>query len=409
MRGGGGRFDLGLGAMLALANAAGFIAFMPLLTLMAPLRIEAVAPESKGVVLSGVILLGALVASLVNIVAGRLSDRTRSRFGRRRPWMWAGALGALAAYPVIAAAQTGFSVLIGVLLFQTSFNLFFAAMAAVLPDHVPDHRKGAVAGLLALGAPVGLACAAMLAAADDLSEGGRYWVVAALFCLGTTPLMLLWREPLGPTAPPSANAALSANRRRRDFALAWVSRLLIQIGLSASQSYTLYFVGAASGLAGWPDRPATALVSVLVLISTSAAVVAALGGGWLSDRTGARPFYVAASGLLVCAGLAVFAIWPTWHTAVVAQVVYGLGVGLYSSTDTAMVAQILPSRADSGRDLGLFNLGNTLPQAISPAIAIVVLAGDGVGALGGYPALFLAAGGCALLGGGAAAFVRGAR
>lgn len=406
---GRGVFGPGLAVRLALANTAGFIAFMPLLTLLAPLRIEAIDPEGKAVILSGIALIGAVSASLANIVAGRLSDRTRSRMGRRRPWMLVGVAGALAAYPLILFAGTGWGVLIGIVLFQVMFNLFFGPMNALLPDHVPDARKGVMSSAMALGAPIGLAVGAVLAGQGGLDEASRFLVVGAVFAAGVTPL-LLWREPAGPTVPPSLNERAPAARRRNDFALAWSSRLLIQLGLSASQLYLLYFVGrAALEGAAFPERAPAALVSTLILVSTATSVVAALAAGWVSDRTGGRHLYVAVSGGLVCAGMAVFAADPSWTTALIGQVLYGAGVGLYSTTDTALVAQILPSRADAGRDLGLFNLGNTLPQALAPGLAILVLGGAGWGAMGGYPALFAIAGGAALIGGVAAAFIRGVR
>ena len=189
VRAGRGVFGPGLAVRLGLANAAGFIAFMPLLTLLAPLRIEAVDPDAKALILSGVALVGAVVASLSNIVAGWLSDRTRSRLGRRRPWLVTGVVGALAAYPLILFAQTGWGVLIGVVLFQLMFNLFFGPMNALLPDHVPDARKGLMSSAMAMGAPVGLAVGAVLAGMGDLSEPTRFALVAAVFAAGVAPLL----------------------------------------------------------------------------------------------------------------------------------------------------------------------------------------------------------------------------
>ena len=52
-------------------------------------------------VLSQVAFYGAIVASIANLLAGAISDRTTSRFGRRRPWMVVGALGASLAYLAI--------------------------------------------------------------------------------------------------------------------------------------------------------------------------------------------------------------------------------------------------------------------------------------------------------------------
>jgi hypothetical protein len=53
----------------------------------------------------------------------------------------------------------------------------------------------------------------------------------------------------------------------------------------------------------------------------------------------------------------------------------------------ALIAQVLPRVRDAGKDLGVINLSNTLPQAISPMLAVLVL--NGLHA--DYRALFLAA------------------
>ncbi|MEF3088073.1 MFS transporter, partial [Bacillus altitudinis] len=81
-------------ATYTLAQIGAFISFQPLLQVLLPLKVAAIDPGAKAVVLSQVAFYGAVVASIANLLAGAISDRTTSRFGRRRPWMVIGAVGA---------------------------------------------------------------------------------------------------------------------------------------------------------------------------------------------------------------------------------------------------------------------------------------------------------------------------
>ncbi|HQR91462.1 MAG TPA: MFS transporter, partial [Caulobacter sp.] len=123
-------------AAYTLAQIGAFVSFMPLLQVLLPLKAEAIDPANKALLLSQVAFYGALVASVANLLAGAISDRTTSRFGRRRPWMVVGALGAAGAYLLIMAARTPMALIGGIVLFQLMFNLMFSALVAVLPDRV---------------------------------------------------------------------------------------------------------------------------------------------------------------------------------------------------------------------------------------------------------------------------------
>ena len=73
--------------LYALAWGGGVVAYAPFLTLVLPLRVEALAPNHKVAMLSLIALLGALVASVVNILVGALSDRSVDSVHGRRPWV----------------------------------------------------------------------------------------------------------------------------------------------------------------------------------------------------------------------------------------------------------------------------------------------------------------------------------
>src|SRR5690606_8003152 len=100
--------------LFALAHLGAFIAFVPMLNLLLPLEAECVDPAGKAVLLSQVMLWGAVAAAVTNLAAGTLSDATRGRFGRRRPWIVVGALAVAGAHGLVFAASTAQQLLVAV-------------------------------------------------------------------------------------------------------------------------------------------------------------------------------------------------------------------------------------------------------------------------------------------------------
>src|SRR5688572_10671480 len=97
---------------------------------------------------------GVLLAMVGNPFFGRLSDRTSSRLGMRRPWMVIGLVGGSFGVLVVALAPNIPVVLVGWCIAQLLFNALLAAMVAVLPDQVPVAQRGLVAGVLGVCLPI---------------------------------------------------------------------------------------------------------------------------------------------------------------------------------------------------------------------------------------------------------------
>src|SRR3546814_11070293 len=77
-------------ALYALANAGGVAAFLPLLTLLLPLKVQAAAGDERLVTLTLRALAGAVTARISNLVFGTLSDRRFERPCNRRRGIAAG-------------------------------------------------------------------------------------------------------------------------------------------------------------------------------------------------------------------------------------------------------------------------------------------------------------------------------
>lgn len=384
--------------LYTLAQIGAFIAFVPMLNLLLPLKAQALDPAGKAVLLSQVAVLGALAAAVSNLVIGGLSDATRSRWGRRRPWILAGALAASIAHFAVIAAPDAPSLILAVVLFQVAVNLMFGPLNALLPDVVADERKGLVSAWQGLALPIaGLFSGLFLALTLDGLEV-RATVTALVIPLCFAPLVLLLRDdPPAPTAR-SAGFDLSA-LRDRDFRLAFLSRLLVQAAITLNVLYLLFYLQDEARLPSGPLGEPDAALGTLLSAGTLSALVVGFLGGLVSDRLNRRKGLVGAGGLLMAAGALGLALAPTWPGPLLAQILLGAGLGLYSTVDIALVAQVLPDRSRAGRDLGVMNLAITLPQIAAPLLGAAVLhqSGAGLRAVFAVACVLAAAGGLVVM------------
>lgn len=364
-----------IGAYTA-AQIGAFIGFIPLLTLILPLKAAAIAPAGKAELLALVALWGAVTAGVANVLAGAASDRARLSHGGRWRWIATGLAATVASYGLIAAANTSWALLLAVVALQVSLNLMLNPLAAALPDDVPDRQKGLVSGFAGLAYPVASLFGALVIGILLTSEGARLAAVVVAMSLLVIPFVLTVRRGLRP-ASSSAPAALSwsfAALRDHDFRMTFFSRLAVQTAVAMNVLYLLFFLQQESDIATvMPRQRPEAVVGWILASSTLTAILAGLLAGLASDRIGRRREFVFAGGICLAGGAVLMALTPQWPGPALAQIVFGIGIGVYGVVDTALIAQVLPSRANAGRDLGLMNIATTAAQVLAPFLALVAL------------------------------------
>jgi MFS family permease len=379
-------------ALIALANLGLYLGYFGPITVLLPNQVQAIAgPAHKVAVLGWVTGIGAAVAMISNPVAGALSDRTTSRFGRRHPWTVCGALAGAAALVLLAGQSTIAGVIIAWCLAQAGLNAMQASVTAGVPDHVPVAQRGLVSGWIGLPQTVGVVLAVVLVTVVVTGNAG-YLLIAAVVLAGALPFPLTTPDPPLPRAarPPFAWRAFARSfwlspRRYPDFAWAWLTRFAVNLGNAMALLYLLYFLRDKIHYSQlFPGQKAEDGLLVLILIYTVAVVLTAVTGGVVSDRTGRRKLPVTVSGLTMAVPAVMLALWPSWPVAIASAAIMGLGFGVYLSVDQALVTQVLPSAAARAKDLGIINIANSGPQVLAPAIAAPL-----VSQLGGYPTLFL--------------------
>ncbi|MEI2715200.1 MAG: MFS transporter [Nocardioides sp.] len=400
--------------LLNLAVTAGW--FGPIQVLLAQQAKEIAAAEpggmSKELILAIVLFSGAAVSMVSNPVWGALSDRTMSRLGRRVPWVIGGVLTGAVALLLVSQCRNTPMLVVGWCLVQLTLNAAWAAVTAAVPDQVPVERRGLIGGLIAIAGTVGVLVGITIAdITGSIAQG--YVVIAIVMVVLALPYVFGSRDVPLPADHPREPFSLSAMLRSfwvsprdyPDFAWAWITRLLVNLGNWIALNYLFYFL--TDGL-GFTDDDANGRLGLLVMIYGVTTVLTAGIVGWWSDRAGKRKVFVIWSGVVVGISALIMALSQNWTSLMVAAIVLGCGYGIYQAVDFALITQVLPEAQERAKDLGVINIAAALPQVLAPAIAggileVVRRSGGSVATLGeswslGYGIVYLTAFGVCLLG-----------
>jgi MFS family permease len=371
------------GANLVLGTLAGAVV---------PKMLARSHPVSKESVLAWIIGIGGVVVIVTTPLFGRLSDRTRSRHGMRRPWMVWGVLAGMAGVALMAFTTSIPLLALGWCVVQAGFGAAIMAQHALLADQIPASIRARVSAAVSIAAGVSVAVGTGLVSLIQDAPSAWWFLVPGLLgatcCLG-----LVWsledrvlEDRPAPLRPADVVSTYWLDpREHRDFAWAWVCRFLVTMSIVAVVLNLFYLV--LDRLHVSADRASAAQATIigayLVTSFASAAVC-----GWLSDRTGRRKRIIWLSCLLTSLGLLGVILAPSLAGVVVAYAVIGAGQGAYVSVDVALMTEVLPSFADAGKDLGIVALSYQVPQVLAPALAAGILS---LGGGANYPTLYAVA------------------
>jgi MFS family permease len=361
--------------LYALAWAGGAIAYVPLLTILLPIRITAVAGDENIRWLAYITFSGAIAASIGNILFGSLSDR----IGSRRGWIATGlalTVGLLLAITLVVAPL---AVLGLILLWQLALNMMLGPLSAWAGDCVPRVQMGLLGGLLAFAPAMGGLAGVLITLPDFAGPNGRIALVGVLVVACVAPVLLFGR-PLrvrlaeNPETPLSANDKMP-DKARRPFVSMWLARLLVQIAEAALFAYLLiYFRSVQPGIG-------EAFIARLFCVVLVAAVPIALSAGRWADRA-QRPFFpLAIAATLSGCGLVVLALSRDIDWAIAGYILFGLATTVFLSLHGGQTLRVLPTPRHRGRDLGVFNLTNTMPSLIMPWLTLALVPSFGFAGL----------------------------
>lgn len=361
------------------ANLGIFLIWGAVPGILLPAQVTLLDEPNKVANLAIVATIGAFAAMLAQPIAGQISDRTRTRFGRRAPWMVIGVLAGALSLAGLAFANTLVGIVIAWTLVQIAYNFAQGPLSAVMPDRVPLARRGTFAALTGIGLMVGALGGSVIASVfyDSIAVG--YFTFAAISVVVIVlfnvfnpdyPSTNVTNEPF--TFVEFLKTFWVSPITHPDFFWAFTGRLLLYTGYFAVTGFQLFILTDYLGIA----EPQT-VIPLLGLISLAGILIATIISGPLSDRVGRRKPFVFASSVVT--GLAMLLPWiaPNLTSWMIMTFVAGLGFGMFQAVDTALMSEVLPSAKSFAKDLGVVNIAATLPQTLAPGVAglIVILFG----------------------------------
>ena len=308
---------------------------------------------NKGTYLSIVAAIGGIAVIVTTPLWGRLSDRTMSRWGKRRA---------------------------------------NAAVHALLADQIPTRIRARVAAAASASGGIALIAGALLIAELPNDQQWTWFVVPGVIGTAFSLVLFFGLRDIVRTDRPAPwrwSDVLStywlSPRRYPDFFWAFWCRLLVTMSIVSVSTYLLFFIIDHLGV---PKEEASGVQALTLIMFTIGNIAMTLLFGWISDATGRRKPIVWISCLLSAAGLIIAIIAPDITVFYIGIVIVGAAQGAFVSVDIALMTEVLPTFADAGKDLGIVSLSYQVPQLLVPITALPLLA---IGGGENYTALYIAA------------------
>lgn len=355
-----------------------------------PARLEQIAPDQKVGLVALLAIAGSIVAMLSNIVFGAFSDLTRSRFGRRAPWMIVGSIGASASLFALLSTDSPVLVVLYWMAFQLFLNAIASPLLAMLADRVPHARRGTYSAIYGVGLLFGVFGSQIFAAGFVTDPVSGMLVFAVVVLLAGPVISLIAPEKSNRAVPREAFSPAMIGRNfsfprhnTRDYYLALSGKLLFVLGTYSLTGYQLYILTDYMHVS---LAEAGSIIATMALIGLVTSLVFGAISGPISDKLRRRKALVIGSAFLVAlASLFPFFVAQPWAMLVYA-LVSGIGTGIYNSVDQALNTEVLPSPDNAAKDLGILNMANTGGQILGPGLTSAI-----VGLTGGYGPVFIVA------------------
>lgn len=379
---------------LLLSSLTLFATYGGLVSILLPTQVALIDEANKVANLAIVTTTSFIFTLFAQPIAGALSDRTRSKFGRRIPWMLMGAFVGGIFLLGIGSLKDILWVTVFWVVIQVALNFLQAPLTTITADRFPRSKRGTASAMMGLGMQLGMTAGVMLAGAMGTKVGLGYSTFG-IAVIATTILFAVlnhdWSSKESSVSPFKWGDFFKGfwvnPKKHPDFAWAFAARFALILGYFVVMTYQLYLLTDYIGMSLEAGQKAVVTLALAGFLPTIIAIV--VSGLW-SDKVGKRKIFIYVASAIMVVGLTMPIIMPTMTGMITMAVINGLGFGLYMSVDAALMTEVLPSEGtDAGKDLGILNVATNIPQAMSPAIAGMIITAFGYAPLFVFAIIFV--------------------
>lgn len=389
------KFPLRIAIGLAAGAFCWIVAYLGAVGVLLPARIAEIDDANKATIVAINSTVSMVVATLANIIIGAFSDLSRTRFGRRTPWIWIGAVGSFFSLIMLGQVQSTMALILTWAVYQVFLNSIIAPLLATIADRIAPKYRGSAASAYALGIGLGTGLGQVIGAQFLGNASLGFMVLAALTVLAGPTAWLMFREVSSLPMPRKSfdQKMLVENfvfptRNARDYYLALAGKFFTMVAKFTVQGYLLFILTDYLLLDGEQTKAYVSLTATIIMV---AGIAMAFVAGPIADKLGRLKLPVVLSALMIGTGV-FMPFLSASPTAIIAYAVLaGIGFGVFNAVDQALNIAVLPNKATAAKDLGILNLANTGGQIAGPLLAAAVITAFG------YHMVFAAAAVAALL------------
>lgn len=341
--------------------------------LLIPTKVQQIVPEGEKNGAWGMILaIGAIEATFGPALMGWISDRTSTRWGKRRPWMVLGSILTVLACLILSTAGSFGVLILGYLLLQISDDVATGPYSALIPEFVPQEHRGRASGMMAMLSFVAQIVAAIILVGSSIlhiNHGAIFGLLAGVNLLAMIIVVTTVKEPAFPEVDRSALDVKSLLKpwKLPNFRWVWFTRFLNAFGFYMLTSFGQYYlkdrVQTFPPLPSKITDPMLAAVLLIVVLSITG-IVGAQVGGKLADTKG-RKAVIQTAGWIMFFTILAIAWVPIYPEMLGLAFLFGFGYGAFTSADWALAADVVPSADELAKDMGIWQSSVAMPQILN--------------------------------------------
>ncbi|GEO66362.1 MFS transporter [Levilactobacillus spicheri] len=352
-------------------------------SVLLPQHLKDLVGPNSATAIFGVLSAATAITSLIaNLIFGNFSDRTRSRFGRRTPWVVSGGIiGGISLF-LIGVFANPWLIGIAFCMSMVGLNMMIAPVIATLSDRIPDDMRATMSAFMSAGTTCGAAMGTLIGARFITIQIPGFVVGGVLMGIAGLCTAIVWPREKSSKDMPAVSGGMKdlvmsfrpPVKGARDFWLAFVGRTLLIFSYYMIFNYQLFIL---ESYIGQGKTSAAATISIMSVITMIVGLVGSLTSGAISDFIGRRKLPVIVASVLLAIGYLLPWVMKSSFSMLLFAGFAGLGYAVYGAVDQALNVDVLPSKAEAGKDLGILNIATTLGQTAGPIVtsAIVVAGG----------------------------------